>query len=73
MKAKSIRNIGYVRAVTKIALANLTYNHMRCVQLNKTLHNVFLWGSLRPVVAESLFLGAILSMNKRFSGDNCPD
>lgn len=44
MKAMYIRTIRYVRAVTKIGLANLTYNLMRCVQLNKKVHNVFLWG-----------------------------
>lgn len=44
MKAMYIRTIGYVRATAKIGLANLTYNMMRCVQLNKKVYNVFLWG-----------------------------
>jgi IS5 family transposase len=44
MKAMYIRTIGYVRATAKIGLANLTYNMMRCIQLNKKIHNVFIWG-----------------------------
>ncbi|HHE32655.1 MAG TPA: IS4/IS5 family transposase [Chlorobaculum parvum] len=44
MKAMHVRTIGYVRAVAKIGLSNLTYNLMRCTQLNKKVHNVFLWG-----------------------------
>jgi hypothetical protein len=44
MKAMSIRTIGYVRAVAKIGLTNLTYNLMRGVQLNKKVHNVCIWG-----------------------------
>jgi transposase, IS5 family len=44
MKAMYIRTIGYVRAVAKIGLTNLTYNKMRCAQLNKKVHNVFIWG-----------------------------
>lgn len=44
MKAMYIRTVAYVQATAKIGLANLTYNLMRCVQLNKTVHNVFLWG-----------------------------
>jgi len=37
-----IRTIGYARATGKIGLINLTYNLMRCFQLNKTVYNVFL-------------------------------
>jgi IS5 family transposase len=44
MKAMYVRTIGSVRAVAKIGLTNLTYNLMRCTQLNKKVHNVFLWG-----------------------------
>jgi IS5 family transposase len=44
MKAMYVRTIGYVRAVAKIGLTNLTYNFMRCVQLNKKVYNVFIWG-----------------------------
>ena len=44
MKAMYVRTIGYVRAVAKIGLSNLTYNLMRCVQLNKKVYNVFLRG-----------------------------
>jgi hypothetical protein len=33
MKAMDIRTIGYVKATAKIGLANLTYNMVRCVQL----------------------------------------
>ena len=44
MKAVYVKTIGYVRAVAKIGLTNLTYNLMRCVQLNKKAHHVFLWG-----------------------------
>jgi transposase, IS5 family len=44
MKAMYIKTIGYIRATAKIGLANLTYNMMRCTQLNKKVHNVFLWG-----------------------------
>lgn len=43
MKAMYVRTIGYVRALAKIGLANLTYNLMRCAQLNKKVYNVFLW------------------------------
>jgi hypothetical protein len=42
MKAMTIKTIGYVRATTKIGLANLTYNLMRCVQLKKIVYAVFL-------------------------------
>jgi IS5 family transposase len=42
MKAMYIRTIGYARATAKIGLANLTYNLMRCVQLNKKVYAVFL-------------------------------
>ncbi|WP_260472460.1 IS5 family transposase [Chlorobium phaeovibrioides] len=45
MKAMYIRTIGYARATAKIGLTNLTYNMMRCVQLNKKVDNVFLWDS----------------------------
>jgi len=44
MKAMYIRAIGYVRAVAKNGLTNLTYNLMRCVQLKKNEHNVFILG-----------------------------
>jgi IS5 family transposase len=44
MNAMYIRTIGYVRATAKIGLANLTYNMLRCTQLNKKIYNVFLWG-----------------------------
>ncbi len=44
MRAMYIRTIGYVRAVAKIGLTNLTYNLMRCAQLNKKVYNVFIWG-----------------------------
>jgi len=44
IKAMYIRTIGYGRTVAKIGLTNLTYNLMRCTQLNKKVHNVFLWG-----------------------------
>ena len=44
MKAMYVRTIGYVRAVAKIGLTNLTYNLMRCAQLNKKVYNVFIWG-----------------------------
>jgi IS5 family transposase len=43
MKAMYIKTIGYVRATAKIGMANLTYNMMRCTQLNKKVYNVFLW------------------------------
>lgn len=52
IKAMYVRTIGYVRAVAKIGLTNLTYNLMRCTQLNKKGYNVFLWRSLRPVEPE---------------------
>jgi len=42
MKAMTIKTIGYVRTTAKIGLANLTYNMMRCTQLNKKVYNVFL-------------------------------
>ncbi|WP_244191166.1 hypothetical protein [Prosthecochloris sp. ZM] len=43
MNAMSIRTIGYIRATGKIGLANLTYTiMMRCTQLKKKVHNVFL-------------------------------
>jgi len=42
MNAMYIRTIGYIRATGKIGLANLTYNMMRCTQLKKKVHNVFL-------------------------------
>lgn len=42
MKAMYIRTIGYARATAKIGLTNLTYNLMRCAQLNKKVYNVFL-------------------------------
>jgi len=43
MNAMYIRTIGYARVEAKIGLSNLTYNMMRCVQLNKKVYNVFLW------------------------------
>ena len=39
-----IKTIGLLRAAAKIGLPNLTYNMMRCVQLKKRVHNVFLMG-----------------------------
>jgi hypothetical protein len=42
MKSMYIRTIDYARATAKIGLANLTYNLMRCVQLNKKVYAVFL-------------------------------
>jgi len=39
MNAMYIRTIGYARATAKIGLANLTYNMMRCAQLNKVIHD----------------------------------
>jgi len=45
MQAMYIRTIGYAKATAKIGLANLTYNMMRCIQLNKRVDNVFLWDS----------------------------
>lgn len=42
MHAMYIRTIGYIRATAKIGLANLTYNMMRCTQLKKKVHDVFL-------------------------------
>jgi hypothetical protein len=44
MKAMCVRTIGYVRAVAKSGLTNLTYNLMPCVEFKKIVHNVFLWG-----------------------------
>jgi len=42
MKGMYITTISYARATAKIDLANLTYNLMRCVQLNKKVDTVFL-------------------------------
>jgi len=42
MNAMYIRTIGYARATGKIGLANLTYNMMRCIQLNRAVHGASL-------------------------------
>ncbi|WP_242664383.1 IS5 family transposase [Chlorobium sp. N1] len=42
MNAMYIRTIGYARATGKIGLANLTYNMMRCIQLNRVIHGAAL-------------------------------
>jgi len=44
MNGVFVITIGIVRTAAKIGLSNLTYNMMRCVQLNKRVHNVFLMG-----------------------------
>ena len=44
MNGMFIKTIGLLRAAAKIGLSNLTYNMMRCVQLKKPVHNVFLMG-----------------------------
>lgn len=44
MNGMFIKTIGLLRAGAKIGLSNLTYNMMRCVQLRKRVHNVFLMG-----------------------------
>ncbi|MEI6848358.1 MAG: IS5 family transposase [Chlorobiaceae bacterium] len=40
MKALYVRTIGITRAAAKIGLMNLTYNMMRCVQLNKKVYAI---------------------------------
>lgn len=72
MKAIYVRTIGYVQAVAKIGLANLTYNLMRCTQINKKSYHIFLRGYLRPVIAEPLLFCAMIPMNRRFAGHNSP-
>jgi len=42
MNAMYIRTIGYARATGKIGLANLTYNMMRSIQLNRVIHGASL-------------------------------
>jgi len=42
MNAMYIRTIGYARATGTIGLANLTYNMMRCIQLNRVIHGASL-------------------------------
>lgn len=42
MNAMYIHTIGLMRAAAKIGLTNLTYNIMRCVQLNKKVYAAFL-------------------------------
>ena len=42
MRAMYIRTIGIERVEARIALISLTYNMMRCVQLGKSVYNVFL-------------------------------
>lgn len=44
MQAMYIQTVGIERVTAKIGLTNLTYNMMRCLQLNKRVHNVFLMG-----------------------------
>jgi uncharacterized protein involved in tolerance to divalent cations len=43
MKGMSIRTIGHVRAVAKNGLTNLMRDLIRCVQLKKQVHNVYIW------------------------------
>ena len=42
MNGMFIKTIGILRAAAKIGLSNLTYNMMRCTQINKKVYNVFL-------------------------------
>ena len=42
MNGMYIKTIGIFRAAAKIGISNLTYNMMRCVQLNKKVPAVFL-------------------------------
>jgi len=50
MDAMHVRTIGIIRAAAKIALTNLTYNMMRCVQLKKKVYAVFLYDQYAKVL-----------------------
>lgn len=62
MNAMYIRTIGYARATEKIgSLANLTYNMMRCIQLNRVIRGASLGisapkrplrGAFRPQISQ---------------------